>query len=161
MNQMPLSCKIPFIGSHGSIVIGSKGSTIIQLMEETGCFIQAYHPSIEYSNTTPYFFVEAPNEKALNQATIRIQRLLLNSMMRKETTIISKLETVEKENQHLNLIIDNEKHNTMDSILSQQQKIQTHTSKCISNISLKLDSELDSDSDSELDEDIINVTMND
>ena len=108
---------IPFTGHHGSIVIGKKGSTIKQLMFETGCNITARKPSPTEGRPFPFFSIEGPHEKAVNQATIRIQKLILSSMMRHEKNIQKEIsETVER-NQFLELKLSDqdEQNDIMDS----------------------------------------------
>jgi len=87
---MNFTILVPFVGSHGSIVIGSGGRTITQIMRETGCFIQAEKPNSTLGRHLPFFVIKGQNEKFVNQATIRIQRLLMRSMIRKEQSAHNK-----------------------------------------------------------------------
>jgi hypothetical protein len=174
MNFIPVSCMIPYSGYHGAIVIGKGRSTINQLMTETGCFIQEKQPEIEYGRPTAYFYVEAPHEKALNQATIRIQRLLINSMMRNDKKLKSETEALGQENQHLQLIIANLELETQSATPTNYSDIKkdetcqhclysdTSSKECpiCGTPPLDYDSESDNDSDTGLEDDIININLN-
>lgn len=106
---------IPFVGHHSSIVIGKGGSTIKQLMRETGCFIKAEKPNASANRPLPFFVVQGPNEKAVNQATIRIQRLLMNSMMRNEKKYKDETSELSQRNQFLELKVADIDENGRDS----------------------------------------------
>jgi len=172
MNFIPVSCMIPYSGYHGAIVIGKSRSTINQLMTETGCFIQEKPPEIEYGRPTAYFYVEAPHEKALNQATIRIQRLLINSMMRNDKKLKSETEALGQENQHLQLIIANLELETQSATPTNYTPIKkdevcqhclysdTSSTECHICGKKTFDYESDSDSDTGLEDDIININLN-
>jgi hypothetical protein len=96
---------IPFVGHHSSIVIGKGGSTIKQLMRETGCFIKVEKPNSSAGRPLPFFVVQGPHEKAVNQATIRIQRLLMNSMMRNDKKYKDETGELSQQTQFLELKI--------------------------------------------------------
>jgi len=106
---------IPFVGHHSSIVIGKGGSTIKQLMRETGCFIKAEKPNASDGRPLPFFVVQGHHEKAVNQATIRIQRLLLNSMMRNEKKSKEETGELSQRNQFLELKVADTAENASDS----------------------------------------------
>ena len=106
---------IPFVGHHSSIVIGKGGSTIKQLIQETGCFIKAEKPNASDGRPLPFFVVQGPHEKAVNQATIRIQRLLLNSMMRNEKKSKEETGELSQRNQFLELKVADTAENASDS----------------------------------------------
>ena len=105
---------IPFVGRHSSIVIGKGGNTIKQLMRETGCFIKAEKPNASEGRPLPFFVVEGPHEKAVNQATIRIQRLLMNSMIRNEKKYNDENRELSERNQFLELKIADIEENGSD-----------------------------------------------
>jgi hypothetical protein len=106
---------IPFVGHHSSIVIGKGGSTIQQLMRETGCFIKAEKPNASAGRPLPFFAVQGPHEKAVNQATIRIQRLLMKSMMRHEKKYKDETGELSQRNQFLELKVADDEENRADS----------------------------------------------
>ena len=70
---------------------------------ETGCFIKAEKANVSEGRPLPFFHIEGPNEKMVNQATIRIQTMLLTSMMRNEKTLKSQNEELSQQNQFLEL----------------------------------------------------------
>jgi hypothetical protein len=100
---MPYIFLVPFVGHHSSFVIGKGGSTIKKLVEETGCFIKAEKSNVAEGRPLPFFHIEGPNEKMVNQATIRIQTMLMTSMMRNEKTIKSQIDELVQQNQFLEL----------------------------------------------------------
>ena len=72
-------------------------------MRETGCFIEAKKPDASSKRPLPFFIVQGPNEKMVNQATIRIQQLLMSSMMRHEKKLRCDDEESTQRNQFLEL----------------------------------------------------------
>ena len=106
---------IPFVGHHSSIVIGKGGSTIQHLMRETGCFIKAEKPNASAGRPLPFFAVQGPHEKAVNQATIRIQGLLMKSMMRHEKKYKDETGELSQRNQFLELKVADAEENRTDS----------------------------------------------
>ena len=80
----PITYTIPFRHPHGGIVIGSGGRTVKGICHDTGCKIRSMKPDRDRRKPLPYFLIEGPNEKSVNQATIRVQGLLLTSMMNAE-----------------------------------------------------------------------------
>ena len=102
---MTFTHTIPFVGSHSSIVIGKRGSTIKQLQSEFGCFIKAMKPDKEKGLPLPYFIIEGTDERAVNHVIIKIQGLILRSMCRSEKELRSDLESKDREVQHLNLVV--------------------------------------------------------
>jgi hypothetical protein len=94
---------IPFVGHHSSFVIGKGGSTIKKLMEETGCFIKAEKANVAEGRPLPFFHIEGPNEKMVNQATIQIQSMLMTSMMRNEKTLKSQNEEMTRQTNFLEM----------------------------------------------------------
>lgn len=102
---MSFTHTIPFVGSHSSIVIGKRGSTIKQLQSEYGCFIKAMKPDKEKGLPLPYFIIEGSDERAVNHVIIKIQGLLLRSMCRSEKELRCELESKDREVQHLNLVV--------------------------------------------------------
>jgi hypothetical protein len=100
---MPFTFLIPYVGRHSAFVIGKGGSTIKKLMEETGCFINAEKPNAAEGRPLPFFHIEGPNEKMVNQATIKIQTMLMTSMMRNEKTLTSQNDDMGQQLQHLEL----------------------------------------------------------
>jgi len=123
---------IPFVGRHSSIVIGRAGSTIKQLMRETGCFIKAEKPNASAGRPLPFFVVQGPHEKAVNQATIRIQRLLMNSMMNSFKVYKDETEQLSERNQFLELkVADNEENRsdgfTCDGVSSNEKDLLIET----------------------------------
>ena len=102
---MTFTHTIPFVGSHSSIVIGKRGSTIKQLQDEFGCFIKVMKPDKEKGLPLPYFIIEGTDERAVNHVIIKIQGLILRSMCRSEKELRSDLESKDREVQHLNLVV--------------------------------------------------------
>ena len=100
---MTVTFLIPFVGHHSAFVIGKGGSTIKKMNGETGCFIKAEKANVGEGRPLPFFHIEGPNEKMVNQATIRIQTMLLTSMMRNEKTLKSQNEELSQQNQFLEL----------------------------------------------------------
>jgi len=72
-------------------------------MEETGCFIKAEKANVGEGRPLPFFHIEGPNEKMVNQATIKIQTMLMTSMMRNEKTLKSQNDDMGQQIQHLEL----------------------------------------------------------
>jgi hypothetical protein len=105
---MSFTFLIPYVGHHSAFVIGKGGSTIKKLMEETGCFIKAEKPNAAEGRPLPFFIVEGPNEKMVNQATIKIQTMLMTSMMRNEKTLKSQNDEMGQQLQHLELKVSNQ-----------------------------------------------------
>ena len=89
-SQQCLTQKIPYVGSHGAIIVGKGGSTAKALKGEfclsmLRCFCD--------DDGSQYFIVKGFDERAVNHATIRIQEVLLTSMARMEQSQIEALDT--------------------------------------------------------------------
>jgi len=78
------SFSIPFRYPHGGIVIGRGGNTVKGIAAKTGTRITTHKADHARKLPLPYFLVEGPHQKAVNEATIQIQSLLLTSMMNAE-----------------------------------------------------------------------------
>ena len=94
---------IPFTHPHGGIVIGSGGKTIKALMGRFGCFIEAQKAQPLEGRPLPYFVVRGPHQKAVNQATIEIYRLLTTSMMNGEKKLKMENETLGSKLEHADM----------------------------------------------------------
>jgi len=102
---MTITFMLPFSSNHAAIIIGKGGSTISQLQIETGCFIQVKRRDPKNGRPMPFVLIQGPNEKSVNQATIRVQGLIIKSMMAKETTQASEINDLGQQNQFLELKI--------------------------------------------------------
>ena len=78
------SFSIPFRYPHGGIVIGRGGNTVKGIAAKTGTRITTHKADHARKLPLPYFLVEGPHQRAVNEATIQIQSLLLTSMMNAE-----------------------------------------------------------------------------
>ena len=94
---------VPFANNHGAIVIGKGGATISQLQIETGCFIQVKRKDPTNGRPMPFVLIQGPNEKAVNQATIQVQAMIMKSMMKKEIDQASEINDLGQQNQFLEL----------------------------------------------------------
>ena len=72
-------------------------------MEETGCFINAEKANVAEGRPLPFFHIEGPNEKMVNQATIQIQSMLMTSMMRNEKSLKSQNEEMTRQTNFLEM----------------------------------------------------------
>ena len=113
---------IPFVGSHSSIVIGKRGSTIKQLQTEFGCFIKAMKPDKEKGLPLPYFLIEGNDERAVNHVIIKIQGLLLRSMCRTEKELRNENEDMDRKIQHLTLLVS-DKEDQLVKIEKSKKKV--------------------------------------
>jgi hypothetical protein len=120
---MPYIFLIPFVGHHSSIVIGKGGSTIKKLIEETGCFIKAENANVSEGRPLPFFRVDGLNEKMVNQATIRIQTMLLTSMMRNEKTLKSQNEELTRQTKFLEMKVADEETDVEDTGISDEKDV--------------------------------------
>ena len=77
--QQCVTQKIPYVGSHGAIVVGKGGSTAKALKGE---FCLSMLRAFRDDDGSQYFIVKGFDERGVNHATIRIQELLLTSMAR-------------------------------------------------------------------------------
>ena len=96
---------IPFTNPHGGIVIGAGGRTLKALMTRFGCYIQAHKAQHDQNRPLPYFLVQGPHEKAVNQATIEIYRLLNTSLMNGEKKHKAEIEELGNESTHAKLLV--------------------------------------------------------
>ena len=88
--QQCVTQKIPYVGSHGAIVVGKGGSTAKALKGE---FCLSMLRAFRDDDGSQYFIVKGFDERGVNHATIRIQALLMASMARAEKGHIEALDT--------------------------------------------------------------------
>ena len=82
--------KIPYVSSHGAIVVGKGGSTAKALKGEFNLtMLRAFRDD----DGSQYFIIKGFDERGVNHATIRVQGLIMTSMMRKEQSQIEELDT--------------------------------------------------------------------
>tara|TARA_B100000795_G_C22753804_1_gene420585 strand:- start:759 stop:1223 length:465 start_codon:yes stop_codon:yes gene_type:complete len=80
--------QITYFGNHGSIVIGKGGSTVKALRDGLGLsLLRAFRDD----DGSQYFIVKGIDERAVDQAVIQIQGLIISSMARKEQSQIDAL----------------------------------------------------------------------
>ena len=153
---------IPFVGSHSSIVIGKRGSTIKQLQTEFGCFIKAMKPDKEKGLPLPYFLIEGNDERAVNHVIIKIQGLLLRSMCRTERGFVSTIKEMSSTVQHLTLVVADKEDQLSKKVPFPPNSISSDINSYLSMQNKKTTSEeRDEESDEESDdEDGITVTGN-
>ena len=99
------SAMIPFTNPHGGIVIGSRRRTLNALMTRFGCNIEEHKAQYELKRPLPYFLVQGPHMKAVNQATIEIYRLLTISLMNGEKKLKTEIEELVNESTHATLSV--------------------------------------------------------
>ena len=96
---------VPYNPPHGGIVIGKGGHYIQQLSQQMRCLITAKKPEPERKRFKHYFLIEGYNEHAIFMATIHIQGLLMESMMKMDQKQRNEISDTGHQNQHLNLVI--------------------------------------------------------
>ena len=148
---MTFTYTIPFVGSHGSMVIGKGGSTIKKLQTDFRCFIKAMKADKENGLPLPYFLIEGSDERAVNHAIIKIQGLLLRSMCRTEKNLRDSNEEMDSKVQHLTLVVADRE----EQIASNERK-----KKKVSFKPIKKKCSEDSDSEDESEDDGIYVNEN-
>ena len=80
---MTVTFMVPFSSNHGAIIIGKGGTTISQLQIDTRCFIQVKRRDPQNGRPMPFVLIQGQNEQLVNQATIRVQAMIMKSMMKK------------------------------------------------------------------------------
>ena len=96
---------IPYTRPHGGIVIGKGGHHIQHLSRQMGCLITSKRAEPERKRFKPYFLLEGYDERAIFMAAMRIQELLMESMMAMEQKQTSLITEIGQQNQHLNLAV--------------------------------------------------------
>ena len=116
---------IPFTNPHGGIVIGAGGRTLKALMTRFGCYIESHKAQHDQNRPPPYFLIQGPHEKAVNQATIEIYRLLNTSMMNGEKKLKADIEEVVNESTHAKLLV----HERDEKITELETEVEILTEK--------------------------------
>jgi len=92
--------KVYYSGNHGAIVIGKGGKTVLALKSEFNLtMLRAFKErEIDIGKPTPtsrilqYFIIKGEDERQVNLATIRVQSLLMSSMMRERESMERELD---------------------------------------------------------------------
>ena len=96
---------IPYTRPHGGIVIGKGGHHIKFLSQQMGCQITTKRAEPERKRFKPYFLIEGYNERSIFMAAMKIQELLMESMMTMDQKRISDINDLGQQNQYLNLVV--------------------------------------------------------
>jgi hypothetical protein len=88
------SDKVNYIGNHGAIVIGKCGKTVLALKAEFNLtMLRAFRDD----SGEQYFIIKGLDERLVNLATIRVQSLLMSSLMREMEIMVRELDITRSE----------------------------------------------------------------